>query len=233
MSARLSVYLHRLLTLPPLVAAMSADSFPTPQFAPVVGQPAWDLALLYPLQGGWSEENYLAIALHEKLLVEYSQGCVEVLPMPTIEHQLIVKFLLKALDGYVESRNLGTVLFAPLPVWLFLKEYREPDLIFNFAAHQAAAKKKYYERADLVMEVVSESTRDRVRDYEEKRRDYAAAGIPEYWIVDPQERRIVVLTLHDETYVEHGSFMPGQTATSKLLDGFSVDVEAVFAAGKK
>lgn len=212
---------------------MSPIPFPTPQFAPVPGQPAWDVALLYPLQGAWSEEDYLRIALHENILIEYSSGCVEVLPMPTVEHQLIVKFMLKALDSFVEPKNLGTVLFAPLPVWLMPKEYREPDLIFNFAENHAKRSKDYYEWADLVMEVVSGSSRDRVRDYEEKRRDYAAAGIREYWIVDPAEKRVTVLALADGAYAEHGVFETGQTASSKLLAGFCVEVAEVFAAGAK
>jgi Uma2 family endonuclease len=211
---------------------MSTDAFPLPQFPPVVGEPAWDLALLYPLQGGWSEDDYLRIALNENVLIEYSHGCVEVLPMPTIEHQLIVKFLLKALDAFVEPRGLGTVLFAPLPVWLLPKEYREPDLIFNLTEHHANRTKKYYEHADLVMEVVSEDKRSRQRDYEEKRRDFAKAGIDEYWIVDPQEQRITVLAIEGTAYVEHGAFSGGERATSRLLKGFAVEVNAVFAAAK-
>ena len=106
-----------------------------------MGEPAWDVALLYPLQGGWSEEDYLRIALNENWLIEYTDGCVEVLPMPTIEHQLIVKFLLDVLEAFIEPKKLGMVLFAPLPVKLLPKAYREPDLIFNFTANHAAQKK--------------------------------------------------------------------------------------------
>jgi Uma2 family endonuclease len=213
---------------------MSTDAFPIPlpQFPPVVGEPAWDVALLYPLQGGWSEEDYLRIALNENVLIEYSNGCVEVLPMPTIEHQLIVKFLFKALDAFVEPRKLGMVLFAPLPVWLLPKEYREPDLIFNFAEHHAKRTKEYYEHADLVMEVVSDDKRSRQRDYEEKRGDFAKAGILEYWIIDPAEKRVTVLSLEGAAYVEHCQLVGAGSATSKLLGGFTVDLAAVFAAGQ-
>jgi Uma2 family endonuclease len=47
------------------------------------------------------------------------------------------------------------------------------------------------------MEVVSE---DRVRDFATKRKDYAEARIPEYWIVDPRDRRVTVLTLQGGEY---------------------------------
>ena len=64
---------------------------------PVVGQPAWDVALFYPLQGGWSEDEYLSLAFSQNRLVEFTDGCIEVLTMPTIEHQILVRFLLDAL----------------------------------------------------------------------------------------------------------------------------------------
>lgn len=46
----------------------------------------------------------------------------------------------------------------------------------------------------------------------------------EFWIVEPQEQKITVLTLRDgeDTYPQHGVFSPGQSAASKLLDGFAV-----------
>jgi len=211
---------------------MSIDSLPTPQSPTIIGQPAWDIALMYPMQGGWSEDDYLSLALSENWMIEYTDGCVEVLPMPTIEHQLIVKFLLKALESFTEPRKLGVVLFAPLPVKTVTAKYREPDLIFNFTENHAKRAQEYYKGADLVMEVVSPDDRSRERDYEKKRLDYAEAGIPEYWIVDPQQQRITVLSLEAGRYVEHGAFAPGTSASSRLLEGFSVDVDAVFAAAK-
>lgn len=69
------------------------------------------------------------------------------------------------------------------------------------------------------MEVVST---DRQHDLVTKRAEYARAGIPEYWIVDPQERRITVLSLDGDAYREHGSWGPGQTADSSSLPGFAV-----------
>src|SRR5437773_2718941 len=76
--------------------------------------------------------------------------------------------------------------------------------------------------ADLVMEVVSEGSENRKRDLETKRLEFAAAGIAEYWIVDPQEQRITVLVLDGSIYRVHGEFAPGTQASSVLLPGFSV-----------
>ncbi len=82
------------------------------------------------------------------------------------------------------------------------------------------------------MEVVRGSPADRDRDLVRKRRDYALAGIPEYWIVDPQDEVIIVLRLKDNDYIEHGRFSAGGLATSALLTGFTVPVAEVWAAAK-
>ena len=59
---------------------------------------------------------------------------------------------------------------------------------------------------------------------------YAEAGIPEYWIVNPEDETVTVLKLDGEKYVEHGVFRRGEAASSVLLKGFTVSVDAVFDA---
>ena len=63
----------------------------------------------------------------------------------------------------------------------------------------APVRRKQPDGADLAIEVVSEGAEARERDLETKRAEYARAGISEYWIVDPQESRITVLTLDGQT----------------------------------
>lgn len=87
---------------------------------------------------------------------------------------------------------------------------------------------RYWLWADLVVEIVSPDKPE--RDLVEKRYDYAEAGIPEYWIVNPLDRTMTVLRLDGDAYVEHGVFGRGARATSALLPGFAVEVAAVFAA---
>ena len=149
--------------------------------------------------------------------------------MPTTSHQLIVLFLYEALRSYLQARPVGLVLVAPLRVRLRANTYREPDVVFMAAEHRDRAGESFWDGADLVMEVVSED--GRARDFERKRVDYAAAGIPEYWIVDPREGLILVLALEPgaSAYDEHGNFPRGQRATSRLLPGFGVDVTEALA----
>jgi len=188
-------------------------------------EPIWDIAHLFPAQGSMDVEEYLALDTNH--LIEFSHGHLEVLPMPSLSHQLIVQFLYDLLKLFIVENKLGTVLFAPMSVLLWPGKYREPDIIFISAEHDDWKTERYLLGADLVMEVVSPD--DRRRDLSIKRREYAQAGIPEYWIVDPQKWEITVLTLVDDKYDVHGVFVPGERANSMLLAGFSVSVEKAFA----
>jgi Uma2 family endonuclease len=114
-----------------------------------------------------------------------------------------------------------------LRVQLWAGKFREPDVVFMRAENAARIGEPFWEGADLVMEVVSQD--DRRRDLDIKRGEYAQAGIPEYWIVDPQGARITVLRLDGATYDVHGEFPAGTRATSHLLPGFGVDVTAALA----
>jgi Uma2 family endonuclease len=201
------------------------DEFDMPVIPP--GEPIWQLARLYQRQGEWTEDDYYA--LNAKFLIELCDGCLEFPPIPTIAHQLIVLYLAKLLDAFVTARKLGVVIFAPVPVHLGLDHVREPDIFFLRSGHPRH-RQDYPEGADLVVEVVSGGAGDRERDLVVKPKVYAEAGIPEYWIVDLQEGRITVLALDCKAYREHGVFIPGQTATSLLLDGFCVEVSRVFDA---
>ena len=194
------------------------------------GEPVWELARLFPSQGSWSEEAYLALDTGRP--IEYSEGFLEFPPMPTMAHQDILIFLFELLKAYVLKHQLGKVYVAPLPVRLRAGRYREPDVFFVSTQRVHEAEGKYPSGADLVMEIVSGSPSDRERDLVQKRHDYAQAGIPEYWIVDPDEGAITVLWLEGEAYVEHGRFAGDETATSRLLPGFAVAVAAVWAAAQ-
>jgi len=189
--------------------------------------PTWEIAHLFPAQGQWHEEDYLA--LNGNRPVEFSHGFLEVLPMPTTSHQLLVVFLHGLLAGFVAAGGLGIALVAPLCVRLWRGKYREPDVVFMRQEHADRIGEDYWRGADLVMEVVSGTAEDRRRDLVTKREEYARARIAEYWIVDSQEQRIVVLKLTGKQYSIHGEFAPGGQATSWSLPGFQVDVTQAFA----
>jgi len=192
------------------------------------GTPVWELARLYPTQGHWSEEAYLAI--HTNQLVEFNRGVLEFLEMPTRLHQLIVAFLYRHLFAFIQERKLGEVHFAPLRIRVAPDTIREPDVVFVSKKRLPKDKTVPPHGADLVIEVVSPSEESRKRDLIEKRRDYARAGISEYWIVDPESFTITVLALHGTKYEQAGKYKAGQTAASKLLPGFGIDVTEALSA---
>lgn len=182
---------------------------------------------LEPLQGLWTEAQYLKLTDQSNHLIEFSDGVIEVLPMPTDKHQVIVRFLFLTLYTFVQALG-GTVLFAPLRLQVRADKQREPDILLVRDANDPRRQNVFWLGADLVVEVISPD--DPARDTVEKVADYAEAQIPEYWIVNPIDDTISVLTLDGDAYAIHGVFRRGEAATSKLLPGFSVPVAAVFDA---
>ncbi len=197
----------------------------------LAAEPAWDIATLFPNQGDLGEGDYLSLTQHTNRLAEFTDGRIEVLKMPTVEHQKIVLYLIKLLESFVLSRGLGDAIMAPVRVRLRERKFREPDVMFMLQQNLARAGNEFWDGADLVMEVVSED--DPKRDLEVKRVDYAEAGIPEYWIVDPRSKTITVLRLEGKQYVTHAQVVNAGSLESALLPGLTVDVASVFAAGQR
>jgi hypothetical protein len=81
---------------------------------------------LAPLQGHWTEEQYLLLTDQTGHLVEFADGYVEVLPMPTDSYQVILRFIFLALHAFLSPHG-GAVLFAPLRVRIREDKFREPD----------------------------------------------------------------------------------------------------------
>ena len=185
------------------------------------------MAELLPPNGTCSAEEYLWLSARTNHLVEFAEGSIEVLPIPTDRHQAIVEFLFLLLYDYT-SRTDGKARFAPLRLRIAEGRFREPDILYLRAADDGRRGERFWTGADLVMEVVSPD--DPARDHATKRNEYAEAGIAEYWIVDPQDETITVLRLAGQVYVEHGRFVRGQMANSALLAGLSADVSSALDA---
>jgi Uma2 family endonuclease len=208
---------------------MSSGVSESPADSPKAGEPAWRIALFFPEQGGWSEEDYLN--LDGGPLLEFEHGFVEVLDFPTKEHQRIVQFLFVLLHAFVAQNIRGEVFVAPLPVRLRPGKFREPDIVFVDAGR--AEYKGIPDGADLVIEVVSAAADGRRRDLQVKFAEYATAGIAEYWIIDPENETIIVNYLVNDSYDSIMTFRRGDTAVSQRLPGFSVAVNDVLNSAAK
>ena len=181
------------------------------------------------LQGTWTVEQYVRLTDHAGRLIEFTDGELELLPMPTDKHQAISKFLLLLLNAFLDPRG-GTVLYSPLRLHIREGKFREPDLMLLLDANDPRRQNAYWLGADMVIEIVSAD--DPQRDTIVKRADYAEGHVPEYWIVNPTDETVTVLILSDDgaRYAEERVFRRGEAATSALLPDFSVQVSAIFDA---
>jgi Uma2 family endonuclease len=179
---------------------------------------------LWPLQGLWTEAQYLRLTDQTNRCIEFTEGSIEVLPLPMRQHQAMSRCLFLALLAFVQRLG-GTVFYAPLRVRVAPGCFREPDLVLLLDVNDPRNQDAFWLGADLVVEIISPDAAE--RDTVTKRADYAEAGIPEYWIVNFVEETITVLKLEGSAYIAHGVFHRGDMATSALLQGFAVSVDAV------
>lgn len=161
---------------------------------------------------------------------ELLEGEHVVTPAPNTRHQRLVRRLLGLVDPFVESNLLGEVFVAPYDVVLSEHDVVQPDLLFVAREHRDRIGEAHLEGApDLVVEIVSESTRR--RDEVLKRHLYERYGVGEYWVVDP-----AVETIKVYRWTEQGTFRRAIEAsleaddavTSPLLPGLEIPLTAVF-----
>ena len=119
---------------------------------------------------------------------ELMEGELYVTPAPSPQHQRISKRLQRQLEMYFEQRSLGEVFNAPIDVILTFHDVNQPDLVV-VTNRQQISQRAIEGPPALVVEILSPSTRQ--TDLTVKSRRYAALGIPHYWIVDPEARRLV------------------------------------------
>lgn len=132
-----------------------------------------------------SYEAFLEWA-NEDIHAEWVNGEVIIHMPPKTIHQMTVAFLHRLLGLFVDLFNLGVVQIAPFEMKLEADgPSREPDILFIAREHlDRLTDRRLVGPADLIIEIISEDSVRRDRD--EKFREYAAAGVPEYWIIDPR-----------------------------------------------
>lgn len=114
---------------------------------------------------------------------ELIDGVLLVSPAPAWRHQRAVRMLLMALQPYCEQHNLGEALASPADIELSPADLVQPDV---FVVPEIAASWQETRKLRLVVEVVSPSSGH--TDRYVKRPRYQRERVPEYWIVDPDER---------------------------------------------
>lgn len=145
-----------------------------------------------------------------------------------LQHNIAQKLLLKLLDTYVQLHGLGLVGYEKLLISLSRNDY-EPDVCF-FEQDKAASfspRQDRFPAPDFIAEVLSESTASRDRGV--KFEDYAAHGVREYWLIDPEAHVVEQYVLHDDHYELQLQVHSG-TLESTVVAGLSIPVQAIFDA---
>ena len=123
------------------------------------------------------------------LRYEVIRGALFVTPAPGTWHQRAVGEFQRLLHDYVERAGLGEALFAPFEVLFAPDTAVQPDVIVILRDRaDQLDRERFTGRPSLAVEVISYSSKR--TDRLEKRRLYQEEGIPEYWIVDCEERRV-------------------------------------------
>ncbi|MFN4180151.1 MAG: Uma2 family endonuclease [Armatimonadota bacterium] len=168
-------------------------------------------------------EDYLKGEPKDLEFYEIEDGEVIVVGAPGGEHQWVVGALYRSLHEFVANRNLGVVSMAPFDVVVQREPVRtrQPDLFFlrkerGGTPEQFRQLKRLEIPPDIAIEVVSPSEEETER-LERKLSDYHRIGVPEVWIVYPEEKAVEVLVRAEDGWRWHGLFLRKDKVRSKVL----------------
>jgi Uma2 family endonuclease len=152
-------------------------------------------------------------------------GELLVSPPPSPTHQRVSKRLERQLETHFEGRSLGEVFNAPIGLILTTHDIAEPDLLVVTEPTQVS-ERGIEGPPLLVVEVFSPASRG--RDTGVKARRYAELGIPHYWLVDPEARRIECLTLDRSAYRPSIAAEGDATLSHPAWPGLTIDLAEVW-----
>jgi Uma2 family endonuclease len=177
-----------------------------------------------PSPGRMTWEEFVAWC-DEDTWAEWVDGEVIVLSPASIAHQQLMAFLVFLLRLFVRTHDLGVLLSAPTLMRLASRPSgREPDLLFVAKEHLDRLRATWIEGpADLVVEIVSPDSVE--RDWETKLEEYAAGGVPEYWVLDRDRRDAAFFQLGEDGRYVRAPLEEGSIYRSQVLPGFWLRVE--------
>ena len=165
----------------------------------------------------------------DKRKMELDEGELYIMPRPRTGHQFLQGDLIWHFQGYIRSFDdppaevLHDVIVA---LSLENRVLFSPDLVIILEGSSAVVADRMIEGSpDIVVEILSS---DRRRDLVRKRRVYAEAGVPGYWIFDPRADTATLLELRDGEYVERAVLTADDTLTTPLLPGLAIPLADVF-----
>lgn len=166
--------------------------------------------------------------MQEEDKVEFINGEVIFQSPVKLQHNAASMRVLILLHTFVSKHDLGFVGHEKIMVSLSRNDY-EPDVCYfrQEKAKKFTPRQMQFPAPDLVVEVLSNSTAKLDRGV--KFTDYAAHGVEEYWLVDPETETVEQYRLEEDRYT---LMMKGRTGQieSVVLSGLVVPVRAIFDA---
>jgi Uma2 family endonuclease len=158
--------------------------------------------------------------------VEFINGEVIFNSPVKLEHNIVGVLLSRLLSTFVSQNNLGFTGYEKIMISLTRNDY-EPDICFfnKFKSDKFDSKQMQFPAPDFIAEIISPSTEhtDRVIKYE----DYAAHGVNEYWIIDPEKKIIEQYLLNNDIY-ELNLKSGNGIIRSKIIKGFEIPIDSIF-----
>ena len=181
--------------------------------------------------GKYSYADYLTWTMDE--MVELIKGRIfKMNAAPKRIHQKISGFLFYKLFGHLIGKTCE-VYEAPFDVRLPVKSKKNED-IFTVVQPDICVicdKRKLDEAGcigapDLIVEILSKGNNK--KELQNKYEVYEESGVHEYWIIHPDEQTLLIYTLTKGKYVPSKLFTTGDIVSSKIINGFTLNLEDVF-----
>jgi len=154
-------------------------------------------------------------------------GAIYMASPDSTENNQINNFLSFLMTGYAEIKNLGWIFISRFAFRLAERRVPEPDVAFVRGERLHLVHATGMNGApDIAVEIVADESEE--RDYVKKKQLYEAAGVTEYWIIDPGGMNVEVYRLVGRKY-ELVPLEEGRIFRSQVLEGFWLDVEWLFA----
>jgi Uma2 family endonuclease len=148
-------------------------------------------------------------------------------PQPTLWHQIVGGNLAFLVKLYLRDQKLGVLLHPPVDVVLAQDTVLHPDLAVLLDEHRDRIREAgIFGAPDFVIEVLMPSTE--LRDRHDKLEVYSRYGVREYWLADPERRRIEVFVLESGRLVKKAQHDSGEARSLAVLPGFAAPLSEVF-----
>jgi Uma2 family endonuclease len=162
---------------------------------------------------------------------EIIDGTLYMTTAPSYFHQWIVQRLARFIGQPFEDRGEGYMGTAPIGVFMPGCDPVQPDFVLIRRANATIiADRRIRGVPDLIAEVLSPSNAE--QDTQIKRAAYARAGVPEYWIVRPATRDVLLCWQPDATlgdYAQSRLIPSGERVSAATLPGVGTLVADLFA----